>query len=105
MAARQGSLISAQAFSSTDAISTDVLLASRLSAPKAVVFIYSTQAGTAIVYYQDYAGNDRALTTAQTVDANDLTVLNFDYPVPRLKVIFTPDAATAGVLTIEAYNE
>ena len=94
-------------YAATDAITSGTIRASRGQGGRRglTLYIYSTQAGGAVVNFigcpRDVA---RALTTSQAVSANSLLVLDFDHAVPRANVVFTPTAATAGSVWVEAFS-
>lgn len=98
----QGRIMSAS-YSSTAAITSDDLYAARKISTKVTIFVFSSQAGTVQIQYLDDALVARNLTATLAVSASDLTVLNFDHKIPRLRAIFTPSAATPGTVTIDAY--
>lgn len=100
---KQGRIMDAS-YAATTAITSDDIYDGRSESKKAVLYVYSTQAGTVQAQYIDNVGIARNLTAALAVAATDLTVLNFDYQVPRLRAVFTPNAATAGTVTIDAYQ-
>lgn len=81
---------------------SSVIRASRWLGSKAVLFVFSTVAGTVIVDYVDLRGTARALTAALAVAANTLTVVQIDHFVPSLRARFTPNAGS-GTTDIDAF--
>tara|TARA_R100000808_G_C2153891_1_gene164519 strand:+ start:6709 stop:7035 length:327 start_codon:yes stop_codon:yes gene_type:complete len=74
-----------------------------VGAEGATIYCFSTQDGTMDVNYIDLNGNSRSLQT-ETVTASTLKVLDIGFRVPSFEVKFTPDAATPGTVTVEAYT-
>ena len=94
-------------YAATDAITSGTIKAFRgaSGARGLTLFIFSTQAGGAVVNFMGCPRDTaRALTTSQPVSANTLLVLDFDHPVPQAQVVFTPTASTAGRVWVEAYS-
>lgn len=71
----------------------------------ATIHVYSTQDGTATVYYVDEDANERALDSGQAVTASSLLTFDINYAIPHFYVAFAPTAATAGTVKISAYPE
>lgn len=98
---KQGRIMDAS-YASTAVITSDDLYDSSNTSRAAAVFVFSTQAGVVQIQAIDTVGVARNLTAALAVAASDLTVVRFDHQVPRLRATFTPNAATAGTVTIDA---
>jgi len=99
-----GARVMSASYASTAAITGDDLSSVTSSGSKLVCYVYSTQAGTVIVRYIDDVWVARDLTASLVVAATTLTVISFTYHVPRSRLVFTPDAATAGTVTADCYT-
>tara|TARA_Y100000310_G_scaffold235720_1_gene238887 strand:+ start:8285 stop:8605 length:321 start_codon:yes stop_codon:yes gene_type:complete len=63
--------------------------------------VYSTQAGTAEIFWIDpHDGTHRSVQT-QACSATTVQVIDFDFRLSRAVLKFTPDAATAGTVSAE----
>ena len=62
-------------------------------------FVFSDTGGTARVYYVDPSGNRRELSS-QTIMADTLTVMDFDFRTPQSDITFDPNTQPA-VVSIE----
>ena len=69
----------------------------------ATVYCFSTQDGTLDINYIDLNGNARSLQT-ESITANTLKVVDLGFRVPNFQLLFTPAAAVAGDVTVEAYT-
>lgn len=91
-------------YTSTDVIPGQYDLKLNHWARGTVLYVYSTQAGSLNVYYVDLKGVQRLLLQ-QAILANDLKWVDFEIPVPRLAVDFTPAAAPGTEsLSVDAYS-
>jgi hypothetical protein len=92
----------AREFAATDPIDSDELLvhSSNLGIN---VFAKATQAGTFSYHLIDEAGVESALPYTDAAPADTLVVRSLPF-MPRLIVRFTPDAATAGNVWVDAYG-
>ena len=71
------------------------------------IHAFSTRAGTITVKYVDRAANARDISGAVglAVPASTLTTINLNQHYPKIRCVFTPDAATAGTIRVEAYSK
>lgn len=66
------------------------------------VFVRSTQAGTAKVYYVDPGGTSVEME-AKIMAAEDMHVFDYDHAMPEAKVTFTASSAS-GTVVVEALH-
>lgn len=79
-----------------------ILRASQHLATQAILYVFSTVAGTLDVDYIDLRGNAREMSTDLAIAANTLTIVTFEFFVPGLTANFTPSAAT-GTTDIDGF--
>ena len=96
-------LNSSASYSSTAEIEMLTEAQNFVGAAGATIYCISTQDGVMDVDYIDLNGNARSLST-ENVTADTLKVLDIGFRVPSFVIKFTPDAATAGTVTVEAYT-
>ncbi len=82
----------------TSQLTLVTLLSNYTNKRGATYFIFSTQSGTAVVNYINPAGTGREIVS-QAIAASSLTVIDFDFRIPKSVLKFTPDAGSG---TVEA---
>ena len=95
-----GPLLATTAYSSTAAITSDTLVADGNTVQLTYV-VYSTQAGTATVYYNSFNNAAVAIDTDVSVTASTAKINTVYAGLPSTYVVFTPSAATAGTVWID----
>lgn len=69
-----------------------------------VLFVYSSGvSGTLDVYFIDRDNADLKIGSGTAVASGALTVIDFDYHLPRYKVVWTSDATTSSAVQVEVF--
>ena len=69
-----------------------------------VMFVYSSGvAGTLDVYFIDRDNADLKVGGGTPVASGALTIIDFDYHLPRYKVVWTSDSGTSSDVQIEVF--
>lgn len=95
-----GRILTETSYSSTAAITSNTLQADGNTVQLTYV-IYSTQAGSAVVYYKGFGNEGVAIDSAVSVSASTAKVITVYAGLPSTYVVFTPSAATAGTVWID----
>lgn len=95
-----GQILASTAYSSTDPITSDNLISDG-NVDRLTFVVYSTQAGSAQVYYRSFAGVAVAVGSSTSISATTAEVIVLNFALPSTYVVFTPSAATAGTVWID----
>lgn len=89
-------------YSSTAVITSDYVV-SHGNVDRVTFAVLSTQAGSLQVKYRSpFGGEEVNVSTAVTITANELEIVVLNFALPNVFVTFTPDAATAGEIWVDA---
>lgn len=95
-----GQILASTAYSSTDPITSDNLISDG-NVDRLTFVVYSTQAGSAQVYYRSFGGVAVAVGSATSISATTAEVIVLNFALPSTYVVFTPSAATPGTVWID----
>ena len=70
-----------------------------------VMFVHSSSvAGTLYVYFIDRDNTELQIGSGTAVASNSLTVVDFDYHLPRYKVVWASTGVTSSVVQVEVFS-
>jgi hypothetical protein len=95
-----GRVLAETAYSSTAVITSDYLVSDG-NVDRLTFVVYSTQAGTAQVYYRGFGGEEVAIGSSTSITAATAEIIVLNFALPSTLVKFTPSAATAGTVWID----
>lgn len=95
-----GRVLASTAYSSTAVITSDYLVSDG-NVDRLTFVVYSTQAGSAQVYYRGFGGEEVAVGSATSISAATAEVIVLNFALPSTLVKFTPSASTPGTVWID----